>query len=210
LRLLGALRRSNVAAGVAPGLDRKFGTMDDVVETQQGISTIQRLITHRVVGSSNANDRFGIVAADRVPLVLEHGRRYLGRGNVMVLQPVAMPSESNPPTISAALANDTAPAGATNFDRITSDPTIRGTVVDSSGIVGFHAGFDSTPQSSFFDIRSSLAANGQFTLTPALLNRINKGQLTDGAHTLHLRSRDMFGNTSSIFDFTFEFDTTAP
>ena len=110
------------------------------------------------------------------------------------------------PIITAQLLRDTA-VGGINLDRLTSDPTIVGTVTDLSSVVELRAGFDNTPVGNYFDILSDRQADGSFTLSRARLNQIFSGTLPDGAHVLHLQAKDPYGNTSSL-DVTFTLDTT--
>jgi hypothetical protein len=112
---------------------------------------------------------------------------------------------SAPMTLTAALANDT---GASNTDRITSDPTLTGTLTDADGIASFKGGFDATPVGSYTDLLGDLVA-GAFTLNPARLDAIFGGALPDGAHTVHLIATDNLGNARS-FDLGFTLDTQAP
>jgi hypothetical protein len=115
-----------------------------------------------------------------------------------------------PPSISAALAHDTAPNGQTNTDGITSDPTISGTVRHSNPIASFRAGFDTTSVTSFVDATPDLTASGSFQLATARLNQIFGGTLPDGPHTLHLIATDTAGLPSTPFDMPFTLDTLAP
>ena len=108
------------------------------------------------------------------------------------------------PTITAKLALD---AGSNNSDKITNNSTIAGKIADASPIATLTAGFDTTPAANWLNVTASLQADGTFTFTPAQLNQIYGGTLTDGTHTLHLRATDNKGNQSS-FDYSFTLDTT--
>jgi hypothetical protein len=111
------------------------------------------------------------------------------------------------PVLTAALANDTAPNGLTNNDRLTKDPTILGQVSTDRAISYLKAGLDNTPSQNFVDVTAALQPNGQFTLTPAILQQINGGvALTDGTYTLHLQLQDAY-NLSATQDLTFTLDT---
>ena len=126
-------------------------------------------------------------------------------------QAITLLAPTSGPAIAAALSNDTAPGGTTNHDGLTSDPSISGTVSDSSPITQFQAGFDSTPSSAFVSILSDLGADGRFTLDRAEIARINGGSdLADGLHTLHLVAADQAGKMSSTYDVTFTLKTTLP
>jgi hypothetical protein len=115
-----------------------------------------------------------------------------------------------PPAIAAALAHDTAPNGQTNTDGVTFDPTIAGTITDSSPIASFRAGFDATQVSGFRDVKTDLTAADSFQFTLSRLNQVFGATLPDGPHTLHLQSTDTAGNDSAIFNITFTLDTQAP
>jgi hypothetical protein len=115
------------------------------------------------------------------------------------------------PVITAALSDDTAPGGTTNSDGITSDPSVAGTVTDSSPITAFSAGFDGVPITAFVSILADLQANGSFALSPAEIARINGGSaLLDGAHTLNLVATDQAGNVSSTYGLSFTLDDQPP
>jgi hypothetical protein len=49
------------------------------------------------------------------------------------------------PVLDAALQNDTAPGGTTDFDGVTSDPTIAGTVFDPQGVASLTGNGTPTP-----------------------------------------------------------------
>ena len=115
---------------------------------------------------------------------------------------VQQQNETVPPVIEAHLASDT---GASNTDRITSDPTITGSVHDASAISQFQAKLDDPPASNFIDIFSDLQPDGSFTLNRARLETIF-GPIAEGPHTLHLMAADQYGNTS-FFDVFFNLDT---
>ena len=110
------------------------------------------------------------------------------------------------PIITAQLLRDTAIGGTTNSDRLTSDPTIVGTVTDLSTVAELRAGFNNTPTANHLNILSDRQPDGSFNLSRARLNQIFGSTLPDGAHVLHLQAKDQYGNTSS-FDFSFTFDT---
>jgi hypothetical protein len=84
------------------------------------------------------------------------------------------------PLVTAALAHDTAPDGQTNADGITSDPSVAGTVTDTSPIASFRAGLDSTAPGNFLDVTADLGPGGTFRFDPARMNQINGGLLADG------------------------------
>ena len=110
------------------------------------------------------------------------------------------------PLVARGLSNDT---GISVTDRITSNPTITGTLADLNSVAAFKAGIDGTPQGSFTNILSDLLPNGTFSLTTTRVNQLSGGTLTDGTHTLHLLATDSRGN-STVSDFTFTLDRQAP
>ncbi|MEG5031280.1 Ig-like domain-containing protein, partial [Microcoleus sp. AT8-B1] len=118
-----------------------------------------------------------------------------------------VPNDTTPPAIAATLTNDT---GTSNSDRITSNPTIGGTVTDSSSIASFRAGFDDTPIAEFADITPLLNSSGSFTLDRTQLETIRRNPLRDGIHTLRLTATDSRGNTSNTFSLNFTLDTATP
>jgi Bacterial Ig-like domain len=133
-------------------------------------------------------------------------------GNVKTAQyNVSVNIDINAPTIAAVLVNDTALSSVTNTDRITSDPTIAGNVIDASRVVEFRAGFDTTTTANFVSILPQRQADGSFRLDRTQLESIyGSTTLPDGTHTLHLQAVDEYSNTSNVFDFTFTLDTTPP
>jgi hypothetical protein len=80
--------------------------------------------------------------------------------------PQGTPTLTRPPAITARLANDTARGGLTNTDRITSDPSVAGTIISSSPVSRFRAGLDATPAANFLDVGSS---RRPFCLGPRLV-----------------------------------------
>lgn len=108
--------------------------------------------------------------------------------------------DANPPVFdNVRLANDT---GVSSSDRISTDVTILGEVLDESLITEVLAGIDGAPS---FDITSLVNGNGSsFTLTPDTLASIAGGTLSDGPHVLQLSGTDELGNvTDPPFPFSF-------
>ncbi len=110
-----------------------------------------------------------------------------------------------PPQPSAALVNDT---GSSASDRITTDPTISGTVTNASRATSFRAGFN--PNSINFDLLPSLTPDGSFSLTRDQLAAINGGSLPDGSYTLYLQAINSRTNASTIAQIPFVLDTAKP
>jgi hypothetical protein len=116
-------------------------------------------------------------------------------------------TDTIPPVITASLNRDTAPNNATNIDRLTSDSTIKGSVVDAGQIVEFKAGLNGISTGNYVDILSQRQFDGTFTLNRNKLEQINGGTLPDGIYTLNLLAKDQSGNTST-FQYIFTLDTT--
>ena len=126
-------------------------------------------------------------------------------GNVNTNQyNVIVEIDINSPIIDVSLNNDTAPNNTTNTDRITSDPSISGTITDNNDIVSLLAGFND----NLFDVTSSLQSDGSFSFDRNQLETILGNTLEDGIQTLQLQATDEFGNQSEIFSYTFTLDTT--
>lgn len=156
--------------------------------------------------SDNAFDTLQLQAGDNNT---KFSFRYIDFGLVVN---VPNNTDTEAPSISAALANDTAPNNATNNDGITFDATIVGTVTDTSQIVEFIAGLDDTPVADYENVLPQLKEDGGFTISQTALEQINGGVLTPGSHALHLQAVDAFGNQSDVFDiaFTLDSDTAEP
>ncbi|QEF98562.1 Cadherin domain protein [Stieleria maiorica] len=112
------------------------------------------------------------------------------------------------PMMTVMLANDSNGYRGGN-DGITNDSSVRGIVVDASGINVLRAGFNETLPIDFVDILSDLRADGSFLLDANRIDQILGSGLPDGVHTLHLYAEDALGNPAA-FDLQFEFDTQAP
>lgn len=93
--------------------------------------------------------------------------------------------------VTAALSNDTAPAGLKNSDGITSDPSMGGQVTVSAGLsalVSLQAQLDDLPEK--LDLQGSLDSQGWFAISLSQLNQLAGGTLDDGEHTLTIVARD--------------------
>jgi hypothetical protein len=117
-------------------------------------------------------------------------------------------ADTLPPVIVSALANDTAPDGAVDDDRLTFDPTISGVVTDStvgmfvpSGVASLTAKVDGGPF-----VLVLINPLGEFRFDPGFF----QNGTSDGDHVVQFQARDGRGNISSIVDVPFTLDTTAP
>lgn len=106
--------------------------------------------------------------------------------------------DNQPPVITAQLANDTAPGGLTNNDRLTANYSVGGTVTDDSRIVAFRARLDGSPTDTFFDVFADLQSNGSFLFSVARMAEINGGPLAQGQHVLRLQAEDEHGQRSTF------------
>jgi hypothetical protein len=111
--------------------------------------------------------------------------------------------------LQASLSNDTAPVGITNRDKITSDPTITGTVSGTNVVL--KAGLDQTPTANYQNITAFVNANGSFTLNQAALAQLNgNSTLQDGIHTVHFQVLNAQGSAIESQDLAFVLDRGAP
>ena len=116
--------------------------------------------------------------------------------------------DTTPPTLTAALQND---SGLLSNDGLTNDPTITGTAADNTGVTQLLAVLDPAGTNpSFTNLSAQLQANGNFTLSRAVMDSLAGGSLADGSHTLRLIARDAAGNASTPLDISFKLDRLAP
>lgn len=127
-------------------------------------------------------------------------------GNVSNATTLSFNLDTSVNAASVALTNDT---GVSNVDRLTSDPTIQGTVTDSNGVAAVEVAFDVGGAPVFHDITDKVT-NGNFTLSSSDLATILGSSLSDGNYRLLARTRDAAGNISAdtALSFTFTLDTT--
>ncbi|BAS59966.1 YD repeat protein (plasmid) [Leptolyngbya boryana NIES-2135] len=119
---------------------------------------------------------------------------------------VTVALDTDAPLGTATLLNDTAMGGTTNTDRITSDPTITGTVLDANQIVAFRASVnDANPT---VNVLAAVDAQGRFMLDRARLEQILGSTLSDGTQTVYLQAVDQYNNVSQIFEVSFVLDTS--
>ena len=111
--------------------------------------------------------------------------------------------ENSHSSVSATLTNDT---GSDTTDKITSDPTIRGTITSNTQIASLQGKFGG----EFKEITAQIQPNGSFTLTRSELAGIYGENLPDGTYTLQLTATDINGEKSPTFHLTFTLDTTKP
>lgn len=123
----------------------------------------------------------------------------------------ATAAPANGPAIVAELLDDTTGPEDTNgttSDRITSDPTVQGRIVDSAKITSLTAFFNGAAT----NILGQLDANGRFLLNKAVLAGILGSSLDNldlTPLTLHLNAADALGRSGS-FSLAFTVDTSAP
>jgi len=111
--------------------------------------------------------------------------------------------DTQPPVLSAGLANDTGIAD----DNLTTDPTISGNVIDNSGLVGsLLVSVDGSSEVNRVDAVN--LGTGDFNLTRADLESILGSSLGEGSHTVSITSADQATptpNTSNpaVVSFTY-------
>ncbi|WP_420382221.1 Ig-like domain-containing protein [Novosphingobium sp.] len=199
VRVTGAVTNSQIRVGVDP-VDGVYDNGNDVLASGKG-SQIQQL----VVGG--ALDTNSLIEARTLPVNV--------RVNGKTIDPLAdnhfvtKPLNTVGIALTGALAVDT---GVSASDGITSNPAIKGTAIaagGSQGIASFTAGLDSAPTSAYVSELASVASNGSFQITQAMLNAMAGGTLADGTHTVHLIAIDKSGAKTTL-DITFTLDTAAP
>ncbi len=108
------------------------------------------------------------------------------------------------PVVTMQLANPMGPLA-------TSDATLRGTVVDGTGIAKVTARV--TPQGgtvgAWFDVTGAVQ-NSAFTITRGMLAGMTDGILADGKYQVELRAEDLMSNVSTPQVVQFWLDTAAP
>lgn len=115
------------------------------------------------------------------------------------------------PVLTVELANDTAASGSLTPDRVTQDPTLRGTVSDNNNMTQLLIGFEGTSTSQLVNISTLLQSDGRFTINRTQLEAIYGESLPEGQPlTVQLRGQDQWGNTSEPVLFTFTLDQTPP
>ena len=124
-----------------------------------------------------------------------------------VTRQAAGATDTTPPTLSAALVNDT---GMSSSDGLTNDPMIAGQALDDTAAMRLLAALDGGGSPTFVDLSTRLQADGRFTINKAALDALAGGTLGNGAHTLRLVAQDAAGNSSSPLDVVFTFDNQAP
>jgi RHS repeat-associated protein len=102
------------------------------------------------------------------------------------------------------LAQDT---GADNTDKITSDPTISGTVENGGGDITLSASLNGADTVELGDL---VGADGSFTLGNEQLKLIHNGDLGDGSYTLQLIAKDSGTDKTIEKELVFTLDTAAP
>ena len=93
------------------------------------------------------------------------------------------------PEITVELANDT---GEDETDKITTDPSLTGTVIDESEISSFELSFTGESD-SFVEVTAELETDGNFVLNREILEEVLGETLPLGVNTIYLRATDEKG-----------------
>jgi RHS repeat-associated protein len=168
------------------GITRSFTSFDQAAD-QAGMS--------RIYGGIHFN------SANQDGLAL--GREVGSYVSTHYFQPV-----NRSTVLQATLANDTAPVGTTNRDKITSNPTITGKVTGTSVVI--KAGLDLTSPADYQNITAFLDTDGRFTLNEAALSQLSGGTLQDGIHTVHFQVFNAQGSILENQDLAFVLDRGTP
>lgn len=91
--------------------------------------------------------------------------------------------------LDAGLANDVGNGSLGTFsDGVTSDPSIRGRLVNPSGYTALDARFTTGGSNEFVSVKSSLNADGSFVLNEQTMRDIFGGGFPDGAYAVEIRA----------------------
>ncbi|MCC6717083.1 MAG: choice-of-anchor D domain-containing protein, partial [Acetobacteraceae bacterium] len=195
LRVAGAMIGARVYVGVDPG----NGTYDDGDDRIIG-GAASRIQTLLVGGRIDSTSR--IVTGVLPPSFFAGGKAFTPATAPRRLTTVTV--DDTPPSLAAALSNDTGPSAA---DGITADPSVSGVASDAGGIAVLRGGLDGTAASGFVDLLGQLQADGSFTLSAGDMAALAGGTLSEGPHVLHLLAVDARGNARSL-DLNFNYSNT--
>jgi hypothetical protein len=107
-----------------------------------------------------------------------------------------------PIALSLSLANDT----GNNSDKITTDPTINGSIEYVRGEINLSASLNNN--SDLIDISDLLQPDGSFVLNKQQLQTINGGSFDEGTYALKLVATDRVTGDVTESELTFTFDAT--
>ena len=184
--------------------------------TEAGASLTLRLsgsstVLGTTVAAADGSFHFSGIAlslgANAFVLTLADAAGNASTSNLTVTRDALTVADTIPPTLTAALANDT---GISASDGITSDPTITGNTQDNVGVTHVLVALDPGATPSFTDLIGLLQPSGTFTLSRAVLNTLAGGSLTDGSHVVRVVAQDAAGNASAPVNVAFRLDTQAP
>ena len=109
----------------------------------------------------------------------------------------------SPPEITVALARD---LGIDDSDRLTSDPTLVGTVDDASRIIDFRVSVGESP----WVHSPGLLTDGTFSLNRSILETVAGEPIADGTVVVRMQAADRWDHVSPVGEFTFRLDTSRP
>lgn len=161
------------------------GSAGDTLSIYDGYSWLGFAVT-------GSDGRFTLTAAADPHAVHSYGANVIDlAGNMGRTAAAYVIDLSPPPVVTAELSND---SGASSTDRITSDPTLRGTA-DAGAVVHF------TVDGSPIDTTATADASGAWSFAA--------GGLADGAHAI-VASEINAGGITGTASVSFVLDTTAP
>ena len=112
-------------------------------------------------------------------------------------------ADTTAPVIQLRLNQDT---GHDSTDGVTYDATVIGLVDEVGQITALQAGLDGSPTTDIL----ALLENRSFTIGTEQLALLAGGELTDGIHSLQVRSQDDSGRWSDVSELQFSLDTQRP
>jgi cyclophilin family peptidyl-prolyl cis-trans isomerase len=113
--------------------------------------------------------------------------------------------------LDAGLANDVANGSlGTATDRITSDPSIRGRLVNPSNFSKLEARFTAGAVTNFVSVKATLAADGSFVLNEQTMRNVFGGGIPDGTYSVQIRATPSNGGPALTKDVTFTLKQNGP
>ena len=197
----GAVTVSGWATSISPGPSDESGQSVTFLGASRQ-SRFVRCATERFLstGTLSFTPKAGAVGTATVSVqLMDNGGTANGGVDTSAVQQftINLVPDLEGPVLDAALQNDTAPGGTTDFDGVTNDPTIAGTVFDPQGVASLTGAIDNGTPTPI-----TVNSDNTFVYVPSLA----RDGSADGGHVVHLVALDAFGNESD-FDVDFTLDT---